>query len=610
MSSTTVGQSNGLEPAVTPDRFSKQNVITYLIMLAGLALLAYGLVNLNNWRLVSPKVVAEARVAKEEGLTTAERASLYELQFKVATDAKGQFGRQGLIFAVLGIATIWVSRRWQEWRRLFGEQMLYAYAFLLPPVGWILYLGAYPTRGDHNRMVIRRNIGIMSLAVISGLAGYYLILLLQANVISPLGNSVAGSNVAVGVFNFLLVPQIAYFAGIIVGAYVAFRTRDVRAIAVAAQLVVLAVVLVIFGWLGSNASAGIEARGLSATDFGFVNLTSGFDVSESLIDYDRNSTYGRAFFVGALNTLLVSLVGIALATVLGLFVGIARLSTNWLTSTIARAFVELMRNIPLLVLMFFLYAGVLLQLPRREETAKWLGSRILLNNRGVALTWPKPTETFLAWLPYLIAAIIIGAVVWYFRNRTLASTGRPAFSFWGVALGFGLVAVVGGVITKPFALQVPFIDGLNYAKDQNRNFIGLVMSPEFFGVLLALVLYTGAYIGEVVRAGIQAVSKGQREAATALGLSNSQSLQLIILPQALQVIIPPLTNQYLNLAKNSSLAIAIGYADLFAIATTTFNQSGQSVQVVLMIMASYLSLSLTISVVMNFINRQIQIKER
>jgi len=166
------------------------------------------------------------------------------------------------------------------------------------------------------------------------------------------------------------------------------------------------------------------------------------------------------------------------------------------------------------------------------------------------------------------------------------------------------------MVVHPLVYQVPFIDGFNYAKDNQQKYLGLVMTPEFFGVLAGLTMYTGAYIGEVVRAGIQAVSKGQREAATALGLTNSQSLQLIILPQALQVIIPPLTNQYLNLAKNSSLAIAIGYADLFAVATTTFNQSGQSVQVILMLMASYLILSLTISVVMNFINSRVKIRER
>jgi len=603
-------RNSAMEPSAPAGRFTREAIIAYLIMLVGLGLLLYGVVNLNNWRLVNPQAIAEARVAKEEGLTKAEELSLYHRQFALAAETKNRFGRIGLIYAALGAAVMWLSRRWQEWRKLFGEQMLYMYAFLLPPVGWILYLFAYRTHGDHNRIVIRRNIGIMSLSLLTGFIAYYAVLLLQAYVISPLGNSLATNDLVVGIFNFLLARQIAYFIGIFVGAYVAYRTRDVRAIAVAAQLVVLAIVLVVFGWLGGNASRGIESRGMSATDFGFINLTSGFDISEKLIEYDRNSTYGRAFLVGALNTLLVSLVGIVLATILGLFVGIARLSTNWLTSTIARAFVELMRNVPLLVLMFFLYAGVLLQLPRRENTLQWFGGRILLNNRGVAFPWFKPTETFGAWLPYLAAAVIVAGVIWHFRNRTLPTTGRPAFSFGFVLLGFVAVAALGVVLVKPLMYQIPFIDGLNYAKDENRRFIGLVMSPEFFGVLMSLVLYTGAYIGEVVRAGIQAVSKGQREAATALGLTRAQSLQLIILPQALRVIIPPLTNQYLNLAKNSSLAIGIGYADLFSVATTTFNQSGQSVQVVLMIMASYLTLSLSISVVMNAINRQIQIKER
>jgi len=341
-----------------------------------------------------------------------------------------------------------------------------------------------------------------------------------------------------------------------------------------------------------------------------LGLTASFDISEHLIPYDRTYTYGRAFFVGALNTLLVSVVGIFLASILGLFVGIARLSTNWLLSTLARIFVELMRNVPLLVLLFFIYAGVLLQLPQRENSIRLLGDRIWLNNRGVALPWFKPTETFSAWMPYLIVALVVAAVLWYFRRQTYPTTGRPAFSGWYVSLGFAAIAGTGILVVHPLMYQVPFIDGFNFAKNNQQKYIGMVMTPEFFGALSGLTLYTGAYIGEVVRAGIQAVSKGQREAATALGLSNSQSLQLIILPQALQVIIPPLTNQYLNLAKNSSLAIAIGYADLFAIATTTFNQSGQSVQVILMIMASYLTLSLTISATMNFINSRVKIRER
>ncbi|HEY86314.1 MAG TPA: ABC transporter permease subunit [Chloroflexi bacterium] len=450
----------------------------------------------------------------------------------------------------------------------------------------------------------------MSLALIAGAVAYYLVFLLQAYVVSPLGNQIAVNALLVGVFNFLLAQQIPQLIGVVVGAYVAFRTRDVRAIAVAAQLVVLAIVFVVFNWLAGNAIIGIESKGLSATDFTFLRLTAGFDISESLLDYDRNSTYGRAFTVGALNTLLVSVVGIFMATILGLVLGIARLSRNWLISTLARSFVEAMRNVPLLVLLFFLYAAVLLQLPRRADTLNMLGGRILLNNRGMAFTWFKATDNFNAWIPFLIIAVIVAGVLWYLRKRTIPTTGRPAFNFFYIVLGFALVAGIGIFITNPLIIQTPYIEGLNYAKNDDDSWVGLIMSPEFAGILLGLVLYTGAYIGEVVRAGIQAVSKGQREAADALGLSQGQSLRLIVLPQALQVIIPPLTNQYLNLAKNSSLAIGIGYPDLFAIATTTFNQSGQSVQVILMIMASYLILSLSISMIMNWINSQVQIKER
>lgn len=607
MSNIAPGQSDGLDPSVGQNRFTTEKLITYAIALIGIAILAFGLVNLNSWRQIDPKALAAARVAKETGLTNLEKNSLEQRQFEAASTVKSNFGRLGLIYTLAGAALLWLSRYWQKWRLLFSEQMLYGYAFLVPPIGWILYLFAYPTRGDPNRVIIRKNIGIMSLALAGGLIAYYLVGLLQT---SALSLSDSGSGPMGVILGFFLTPQIAYFAGIFAGAYIAFRSKDVRAIAVAAQLVVLAIVFVVVSWLSGNAVTGMQSRGLDATQYGFLNLTSGFDIAGALIDYDRSSTYGQAFLVGALNTLLISVVGIALSTILGLIVGIARLSTNWLTSTVARIFVELMRNVPLLVLLFFLYAGVLLKLPQREDTLKILWGLILLNNRGVALPWFAGTETFSAWIPFLIVALIVGGVLWYFRNRTYNTVGRPAFSFWFVFGSFAAIAGLGILLVKPLAFQIPFIEGLNYARDENRKFVGLVMSPEFFGVLAGLVMYTGGYIGEVVRAGIQAVSKGQREAATALGLTQNQSLQLIVLPQALLVIIPPLTNQYLNLAKNSSLAIAIGYSDLYAVANTTFNQSGQSVQVILMMMTTYLLLSLSISVVMNFINKQVQIKER
>jgi|GEM_PF-26603 len=608
MSNTATRYPGDAEPVV--NMFAPTRLVTYFFILLGIILLTYGVVNLNNWRILDPETIAQARVDKEQGLTKAEEVSLYTRQLEAASAAKGQFLKIGLLFVVLGLFSFWLSRNWQSWRGLFSEYMLYAYSFLVPPLGWILFLGAYPTRGDKNRKIVRKNIGIMSIALPVGYLAYYVTLLLQAYVLSPLGNSIATSGFLVAIFNFLLTIQVAQFVGIFAGAFVAYRTKDVRAISVAGQLVVLAVVLAILGWLGGNAAYGIESRGLSATDFGFLRNTASFDISEHLIPYDRTYTYGRAFLVGALNTLLVSVLGIFFATIVGLIVGIARLSSNWLMSTLARVFVELMRNVPLLVLLFFIYAGVLLQLPHRDNSIRLFGERVWLNNRGVAVPWFKPTETFSAWVPYLIAAVIIAGVIWYFRNRTYPTTGRPAFSWWYVLLGFAVVSGTGIFITHPLLYQVPSIQGFNFAKDENQKYIGMVMTPEFFGVLSGLVLYTGAYIGEVVRAGIQAVSKGQREAATALGLSQSQSLQLIILPQALQVIIPPLTNQYLNLAKNSSLAIAVGYADLFAVANTTFNQSGQSVQVILLMMATYLALSLTISVIMNFINSRVKIKER
>ena len=615
---------------------SKESLITWIITLIGIGLLVMGGVNLNNWRKIDPQAIAEARVAKESGLSRAQQSSLRERQFKAAVDRKGTLARSGFFFIIAGVITLWLSRQWQNWPVLYNEYMLYAYALLIPPVGWVLYLFAYPTRGDPNREIIRRNIGIVSLAVLAGIIGFFISSIIQINLSDLLGLSrqpEADSVLANFVFGlqqleaaaapdsifdllnpileFVVSLQLAQFIGIAVGGYVAFRTRDVRAIAVAGQIIVLGIVLAIFSWLGSNAVAGIEAQNLSVTDYTFLDLTSGFDISETLIAYDRSSTYGEAFLAGFLNTLMISVVGIALATILGLFVGIARLSSNWLTSTIARAFVELMRNIPLLVLLFFLYAGVLLQLPQRADTIRLFNDSVLLNNRGVALPWYRPTETFSDWTPYLIGGLIMAVVILYFRNRPLKMTGRPAFNILYVLLGLILAPAIGWYIVSPMHLEIPFIDGLNYAKNRETDtFVGLVMSPEFFGVLLGLILYTGAFIGEIVRAGINSVSIGQREAARAIGLTQPQSMQLIILPQALRVIVPPLTNQYLNLAKNSSLAIAIGYADLFFVANTTFNQSGQSVQVILMIMVSYLAISLTISVIMNRINQRIQLKER
>lgn len=593
-----------MSATVAETRFTPQTFVTYIITAIGIGLLAFGLFSLNNWLKIDPNAVAQDRVDRAQGLNTAERSQLFEAQLDVAIETKGNLARQGLIFILIGIAVLWLSRFWENWRVLLSEEMLYAYAFLLPPVGWILYF-TYPTDNKPTREIIRRNIGVMSLALVGGFIIYYLIIQIQS-----LGMPDPTTKAPGGIVDFFLAPQIPQLAGIAVGGYIAFRTRDVRAIAVALQLVVLALVLAFFTWLIGNAIAGIERQNLSATDFSFLQSTAGFDIGETLIEYDRNSTYGEAFIVGTLNTLMLSVLGIIFASILGLFVGIARLSTNWLTSVLARIFVELMRNIPLLVLLFFLYAGVLLQLPTFQNTLRFLGGRILLNNRGIALPWFKPTDNFNSWLPFFIIALIIAGVVWYYRNRTYETTGRPAFTIWYVILAFAVVAGLGIVLMGPFVYQTPEMGRLNYAKDENDTFLGLVLSPEFFGVLMGLVLYTGAYIGEVVRAGIQSVSKGQREAASALGLSTNQSLQLIILPQALQVIIPPLTNQYLNLAKNSSLAIAIGYSDLFSVANTTFNQSGQSVQVILMIMSSYLFISLSISFIMNKINQRVKIKER
>ncbi len=623
---TTEKQADDVDQSSQVQSISSR-IITLVIMLIGLGLLIQGILTWNSWRLLDPAEIAQNRVDQEDGLSRQQQSQLYERQFDAALQVKGNLVRSGFLYIGLGLIALWVSRRWPQWPNLFSEQMLYGYAFLLPPIGWLLYYRLYPTRGDPNREIIRRNIGIMSLSLVIGGVTLWLISIVQGFILAAVIQPDIGFITLVGevlsfgwiawreaegmteAYGLLSSPQLAQFIAIFVGGYVALRTRDVRAIAVTVQLVVLAIVLSIVGWLGGNAQTGLAERGLTATDYDFLDRTAGFDISETLIDYDRSSTYGQAFFIGALNTIMVSFTGIALATILGLFVGISRLSSNWLVSTLARTFVELMRNVPLLVLLFFLYAGVFLKLPQREETLMWFGETVMLNNRGVALPWFSPTETIAAWYPFLGGGFLLGIIIWLLRNITYRTTGRPAFNFLFVILAFIIPPLVGIYLYGPLAIEIPYIKGLNYAKVDDR-FVGLVMSPEFFGLLIGLVMYTGGYIGEVVRAGIQSVSKGQLEAAGALGLTRSQNLRLIIMPQALRVIIPPLTNQYLNLAKNSSLAIAIGYPDLYSVAHTTFNQSGQSVQVVLMILCSYLLMSLLISAVMNFINRQIQIKER
>lgn len=380
--------------------------------------------------------------------------------------------------------------------------------------------------------------------------------------------------------------------------------RDERVLGIFSQVLVVVIVFGLGLFFFSNMISGLREKHSVPISFSFLGQAAGFDIGESLIDYSRERTYLRAFVVGLLNTFQVAILGIVFATALGILIGVMRLSANFLVSRVAAVYIDIFRNIPLLVLLIFWAQGVFLKLPRVAE-AIVLPGPIFLSNRGVAIPWGIPTDSWPTYLLVLAAGIILGAVVAYFLREQGKRTGRmPLVTLWFLVTvaAVGLVGWI--VLPQPMNIDQPFLEGFNTQG-------GKILSQQFMALLSGLIIYTAAFIAEVVRAGIQSVSKGQREAATALGLSPAQTLRLVIFPQALRVIIPPLTSQYLNLTKNSSLAIAIGYPDLFAVAgNTILNQTGREIEMFTMIMGTYLSLSLLTSFLMNVYNRRIRLVER
>jgi general L-amino acid transport system permease protein len=378
------------------------------------------------------------------------------------------------------------------------------------------------------------------------------------------------------------------------------RDPDKRAILY--QIGVAAMVALLGYYLISNTLANLERQAI-ATGFGFVEKESAFEIGESLISYSAADTYGKALIVGALNTLLVSFIGIFLTVALGTFVGIARLSTNWLVSKLAAAYIELFQDIPILLQLFFWYAFFYEMLPSPREALNPFEG-LFLCNRGLIFAVPEYHPAF----KYMGFAFLVGCVLIFFirrwarKRQALTGQSFPVFSA-GTALLIGLPLVTWLLAGMPTAMSVPALKGFNFKG-------GLSVSPEFSALLLGLVLYTAAFVAEVVRAGIQSVSHGQSEAAMAIGLKPGQVLDLVILPQALRVIIPPLTSQMLNLTKNSSLAVAIGYPDFVSVAGTTINQTGQAMEGVALIMAVYLCFSLATSAFMNWYNKKIKLVER
>jgi general L-amino acid transport system permease protein len=381
--------------------------------------------------------------------------------------------------------------------------------------------------------------------------------------------------------------------------------RDIRFLKILTQLVFAVALAVAAYYFFRNASTNLTRQGLTV-GYDFLWNPASFDIGETYIPYEASNTYARALLVAFINTLVVSGLGIILATIVGILVGVARLSSNWLLNKFAAAYVGVIRNTPLLLQLLFWYLAVILQLPSVRQAIRLPGP-IFLTQRGVYLAWAEATGSFDAWRWYIISAFIFIFVIWYVLRAIQKASSVPISPWWNLAYLFvpALIIWIGAALQpeSPIRPTIPELTGLNFKG-------GLRLTPEFTALLLGLVVYTGAFIAEIVRAGIQAVSRGQVEAARSLGLTNNQTLRLIVFPQALRVIIPPLTSQYLNLAKNSSLAIAIAYPDLFSVAGTVFNQTGAAIEIVVLMMLSYLSISLLTSLLMNIYNRRIQLVER
>jgi len=375
-----------------------------------------------------------------------------------------------------------------------------------------------------------------------------------------------------------------------------YNNPKVRALA---YQIVLLVAVAWFGYqFALNARTNLEAQHIGS-GFGFLDTTAGFGINQSLIPYRESDTYARVFVVGLLNTLLVAGIGIVLATVLGFLIGIARLSPNWLLARLAGGYIELIRNLPVLFQILFWYLAVLGSLPGPRQSISLLGAAFL-NNRGIILPAPVIGQG----AGWVFGALILGVgaavALRMWAQRLQERSGRRFPAVWaglGLVVGLPLIALV--ATGFPVGFEFPQLRGFNFVG-------GVRLIPEFVALLVALTTYTAAFIAEVVRAGLLAVPRGQTEAAMALGLRRGLTLRLVTVPQALRVIVPPLTNQYLNLTKNSSLAVAIGYPDLFAVfAGTSLSQTGQAIEIIAMTMAVYLVISLLTSALMNWYNQRV-----
>lgn len=378
--------------------------------------------------------------------------------------------------------------------------------------------------------------------------------------------------------------------------------RDPAKLAILYQVFTILGVGLLCFYLVNNTLANLERQSIS-TGFGFIDKEASFEIGESLVQYSAADSYGRALMVGFLNTLIVSFIGIILTVILGTILGIARLSSNWLIAKISAIYIELFQDIPILLQLFFWYAFFYEILPSPRQALNPF-SGIFLCNRGLIFGIPQWHVAF----GFALIALIVASIIVFFLRKWAAkrqSTTGDIFPIFKVstAIIVGLPLITWWLAGAPNEMSVPKLSGFNFKG-------GLTISPEFTALLLGLVLYTAAFVAEIVRAGIQSVSKGQQEAAISIGLKQGQVLNLVILPQALRVIVPPLTSQLLNLTKNSSLAVAIGYPDFVSVAGTTINQTGQAIEGVALIMIVYLIFSLSTSAFMNWYNKRIALVER
>ncbi len=379
--------------------------------------------------------------------------------------------------------------------------------------------------------------------------------------------------------------------------------RDNRIIPIIIQILFVILVILAGTYFISNAISGLERIGIKL-GFNFLKNSASFSIGESMIHYTPQDTYGRAILVGIINTIKVSSIGIILTTILGVFIGLARLSNNWLIRKLAGLYIEILRNTPLLVQIFIWYFAIFLALPNVKQSIK-LPGQIFLSNRGVAIPWFEATSSFSIWIIFFIITAILSFVIRKVTLKKQVETGKRKYPFL-LASGFFIsILVILSIILKqpPVHFTYPHLGKFNFEG-------GYIFTPEFSAILVSLVLYTATYIGEIVRAGIMSVSKGQIEAAKALGLKNSTTQRLVVFPQAIRVIIPPLTSQFLNLAKNSSLAVATGFPDLVSVGGTILNQTGRAVEMITIMFLVYLTISLTTSLFMNWFNQYTKLVER